>query len=111
MSRSNDVFGALADPTRRRILEILVDRNELTAGALAAAFPHISRPAVSKHVGVLRDTGLVRAREEGREVYYALDPAPLAQAHQEFWARFMPLWDARLARLKRNAERVRAPRH
>jgi DNA-binding transcriptional ArsR family regulator len=105
------VFGALADPTRRRILEILVDRNELTAGALAAAFPHISRPAVSKHVGVLRDTGLVRAREEGREVYYALDPAPLAQAHREFWARFTPLWDARLARLKRNAERVRAPRH
>jgi DNA-binding transcriptional ArsR family regulator len=104
------VFGALADPTRRRILELLADRNELTAGALAAAFPHISRPAVSKHVGVLRETGLVQAREEGREVHYALDPAPLARAYEQFWAQFTPLWDARLARLKRNAERVQTPR-
>jgi DNA-binding transcriptional ArsR family regulator len=109
-SRSRDTFGALADPTRRQILELLLDRHELTAGAVAGAFPDLSRPAVSKHLGVLRDAGLVQAREEGREVFYALDPTPLEAAHREFWARFAPLWDARLTRLKHNAERVRSPR-
>ena len=83
MSRSRDVFGALADPTRRVILERLLDRHEMSAGALAAEFSHISRPAVSKHLGVLRAAGLVRAREDGREVFYALDPAPLAAAYED----------------------------
>jgi DNA-binding transcriptional ArsR family regulator len=106
VSRSRDVFGALADPTRRMILERLLDRHEMSAGALAAEFAHISRPAVSKHLGVLRAAGLVRAREDGREVFYALDPAPLAAAYDEWWARFAPLWDERLARLKRNVERA-----
>ena len=110
MSRSRDVFGALADPTRRAILDLLLDCAELTAGAIAAAFPRISRPAVSKHLGVLRDAGLVRAREDGREVFYALDPAPLAAAYEDWWRRYAPLWDERLARLKRNAERVRSRR-
>lgn len=108
MSR-RDVFGALADPTRRAILEHLLDRHEMSAGALAAEFAHISRPAVSKHLGVLRAAGLVRAREDGREVFYALDPAPLAAAYEDWWARFAPLWDERLARLKRNAERASRP--
>ena len=78
----------------------------MSAGALAAEFAHISRPAVSKHLGVLRTAGLVRAREDGREVFYALDPAPLAAAYEEWWARFAPLWDERLVRLKRNVERA-----
>jgi DNA-binding transcriptional ArsR family regulator len=103
------VFGALADPTRRAVLDLLLDRREMTAGALAAAFPQISRPAVSKHLGVLRAAGLVRAREEGREVFYALDPRPLADAYRAFWARYAPLWDERLGRLRRNAEAVRSP--
>ncbi len=106
MSRRRDVFGALADPTRRAILERLLDRHEMSAGALAAEFVHISRPAVSKHLGVLRAAGLVRAREDGREVFYALDSAPLATAYEEWWARFAPLWDERLTRLKRNVERA-----
>jgi DNA-binding transcriptional ArsR family regulator len=109
VSRSRDVFGALADPTRRSILERLLDRHEMSAGALAAEFAHISRPAVSKHLSVLRAAGLVRAREDGREVFYALVPAPLAAAYEEWWARFAPLWDERLARLKGNVERTRAP--
>ena len=109
-ARSRDVFGALADPTRRALLDLLRDTPELNAGALAAAFPDLSRPAVSKHLGVLRDAGLVRVREAGREWFYALDPEPLAAAYEEWWARFVPLWDERLARLKANAERVRSPR-
>jgi len=105
-SPPRDTFSALADPTRRAILDLLREQPELTAGALAAAFPHISRPAVSKHLGVLREAGLVHVREAGREWHYALDPAPLAAAHREWWERFVPLWDERLAHLKRNAERV-----
>jgi len=107
---SRDVFGALADPTRRAVLDLLRDTSELNAGALAAAFPHLSRPAVSKHLAVLREAGLVRVRAEGREWFYALDPVPLAAAYHEWWERYVPLWDERLARLKRNAERVRSPR-
>jgi DNA-binding transcriptional ArsR family regulator len=110
VSRTKETFGALADPTRRQILEHLLDRHEMTAGSLAAAFPELSRPAVSKHLGVLRDAGLVRVREAGREVFYSLDATPLEAAHREFWARFAPLWDDRLARLKHNAERVRTRR-
>jgi DNA-binding transcriptional ArsR family regulator len=109
-SRSRDTFSALADPTRRAILDQLLDRHEMNAGALAAVFSSMSRAAVSKHLGVLRDAGLVRTREEGREVFYSLDPAPLEAAHREWWARFAPLWDERLARLKHNAERTRARR-
>jgi DNA-binding transcriptional ArsR family regulator len=103
-----DVFSALADSTRRAILDLLREQPELTAGVLAASFPQISRPAVSKHLGVLREAGLVRVREDGREWHYALDPEPLAAAHREWWAAFVPLWDDRLARLKRNAERASA---
>jgi DNA-binding transcriptional ArsR family regulator len=106
---SSDVFSALGDPTRRAILDLLRDVPELPAGVIARSFPRLSRPAVSKHLAVLRAAGLVRVREEGRERYYALDPAPLAGAYHEWWARFAPLWDERLARLKRNAERGARP--
>jgi DNA-binding transcriptional ArsR family regulator len=101
---SRDVFSALGDPTRREILDLLRDVPELPAGVIARSFPRISRPAVSKHLAILRAAGLVRVREEGRERFYALDPAPLAAAYREWWARFAPLWDERLARLKRRAE-------
>jgi DNA-binding transcriptional ArsR family regulator len=83
-------FRALADPRRRSILLHLAE-HELSAGEVAARFD-ISRPAVSKHLGVLKRAGLVRERREGREHYYALDHAPLAEvlawlnALDRFWA-------------------------
>ena len=64
-SVADAAFAALADPTRRRVLELLRDREEMTAGELAAAFPDISRPAVSKHLRVLREAGVIRQRLEG----------------------------------------------
>jgi DNA-binding transcriptional ArsR family regulator len=72
------VFDALADPTRRRILE-LVASGERTAGALAAEFA-MSRPAVSRHLRVLRDAGLLAWRGEAQRRLYRLDGEPLAAA-------------------------------
>ena len=77
----------------------------MTAGEIAAQFPRLSRPAVSKHLGVLRDATLVQVREEGREWHYALDPRPLAEIYDGWFAAFAPLWDESLQRLKRRVER------
>ena len=68
---------ALADPTRRRIVELLAE-GERSAGALAGEFS-TTRPAVSRHLRVLRESGLVRAREAGTSRLYSLDPAPLEE--------------------------------
>jgi DNA-binding transcriptional ArsR family regulator len=84
-----DVAGAIADPVRRAILERL-RAGELTAGAIAAAFP-VSRPAISRHLRVLREQGLVVDVPRGRERVYRLDPAPLAEL--EAWlASFRSPW-------------------
>lgn len=105
MSGRRDTFSALADPTRRAILEVLRDELSLTAGQIAAQFPAISRAAVSKHLGLLREARLVRVREEGREWHYTLDPGPLAEVYEHWLGSFAPLWDETLSRLKVTAER------
>jgi DNA-binding transcriptional ArsR family regulator len=84
---------ALADPTRRRIVELLADR-ERSAGELAAEFS-TSRPAVSRHLRVLRAHGLVHARSEAQRRIYSLDPAPLAEL-DEWLSRYRSLWAQRL---------------
>jgi DNA-binding transcriptional ArsR family regulator len=72
-----DVFGALANPARRRILEMLRDGPRAT-GAIASEF-ELQRPAVSEHLQVLRNAGLVSEEIRGRQRFYHLNPAPLAQ--------------------------------
>lgn len=84
---------ALADPTRRTIVELLA-RRELSAGEIAAQF-ETSRPGVSRHLRVLREQGLVRAREEGRLRLYSLDPGPLEEL-DEWLARYRSFWTNRL---------------
>lgn len=101
----NDVFSALADPTRRAILDLLRERQSLTAGEIAARFPALSRPAVSKHLGVLRHAGLVHAEERGRQWHYAIDARPLGEIQREWLSTFAPLWEQSLRELKRQAER------
>jgi DNA-binding transcriptional ArsR family regulator len=79
---------ALADPVRRAILERLAD-GEVGAGEIAAAFP-VSRPAISRHLRVLREAGLVRSRVDGQHRIYTLDRRPLAEL--DTWLeRFRPL--------------------
>lgn len=83
-----EVTGALADPVRRAILERLAG-GEVGAGQIAAAFP-VSRPAISRHLRVLREAGLVTSRVHGQQRIYALDRRPLAEL--DFWLqRFRPL--------------------
>jgi DNA-binding transcriptional ArsR family regulator len=92
---------AIADPTRRRVLELVRDR-ELPAGAIAGEFS-ISRPAVSRHLRVLREAGLVHERRDGRRRLYRADPSPL----EELSAWLDGYWSSRLAALKALAEEDR----
>ncbi len=89
-----DVFKALADPTRRAILDELTDRNDQTLFELCARLAtthHVacSRQAVSQHLDVLVDAGLVRTRREGRYKFHHLDPRPLEQLANR-WIRRRP---------------------
>lgn len=95
-----DVFAALADPTRREILELLRSHDGLSAGEIAARFPGISRPAVSRHLRVLRAARLCRARSAGRRRHYELDPRSLARV--DLWIeRYRGLWGEKLSSLQR----------
>ena len=96
-TRLNDVFGAVADPTRRAILDTLA-RGEVTVGELAARFP-ISLNGVSKHVRVLERAGLITRDVQGREHRLAFDARPLE--HAVAWmARYRAFWEARLDALE-----------
>jgi DNA-binding transcriptional ArsR family regulator len=96
------VFEALADPTRRRLLELLA-AGERTAGSLAEEF-EISRPGVSRHLRVLREAGLVRARGDGTRRLYSVDLGPLAEVDdwldrwRGFWAQRLDALDTELRR-------------
>ncbi len=107
--KRRDAFTALADPTRRSILELLRDDTSLTAGGIAARFPRMSRAAVSKHLRVLRQARLVKAREQGREWHYSLDARPLAKVYGDWLSAFAPYWEESLERLKRQVEAPREP--
>jgi DNA-binding transcriptional ArsR family regulator len=98
------VFGALSDPNRRRMLDVLASR-DATATELAAELP-VTRQAVSKHLATLRDAGLVEGERRGRETRYRLRPEPLAEA-MSWMARVGGEWDERLASLRRHLERDR----
>jgi DNA-binding transcriptional ArsR family regulator len=78
MSKANDaLFRTLADPTRRAIFEQLCREGEQTVRALTVR-AKVSQPAVSKHLGVLKQAGLVRDRHEGRQTHYSAQPGALA---------------------------------
>jgi DNA-binding transcriptional ArsR family regulator len=99
-----DPFEALADPTRRGVLELLRQREVATAGEIAEAFPQISRPAVSRHLRVLREAHILVAQQSGREWRYRIDAAALAVHYRDFFERFAPMWEDALGRLKRQVE-------
>ena len=103
-SQSQDAFKALSDPTRRDILSLLRKRQDCSAGEIADSFPNISRPAVSRHLRVLREAGLAIATGIGREQRYTLSLARLARVHHDWFAQFDDVWGASLAALKGRAE-------
>ena len=101
------VFGALADPTRRRLMTLLDQREEASATELARELP-VSRQAVVKHLNALADAGLVASRREGREVRFRPTPAPMSEA-MAWMATVGAQWDERLAALQRQLREARSP--
>jgi DNA-binding transcriptional ArsR family regulator len=97
-------FEAIAEPTRRRIVELLAD-GERSAGEIASHFS-TSRPGISRHLRVLHEHGLVTARAEGTRRLYALDPAPLAEV-DEWLERYRRFWPNRLDALETEIRRRR----
>jgi DNA-binding transcriptional ArsR family regulator len=98
--RIEAVFSALADPSRRFLVERLAERGEATPTELAEELP-VTRQAVTKHLASLEAAGLVHATREGRTTVYRLDPAPLAEA-TAWIERVGTEWDERLAALARH---------
>src|SRR5580692_3231193 len=100
MAYGNAAFAALADPTRRRVLERLA-RGPRAVGEIAEGLP-VSRPAVSQHLKVLKDAGLVSDRQDGARRIYAIDPRGLG-AMRGWLDQF---WDTALLAFKAEAERT-----
>ena len=97
----HDVFAAVADPTRREIIRLLAEQ-DLSIAAIAGHFP-ISRTAVTKHLQVLSEAGLLTRRRAGRETRYTLQPGPLADL-QRWVSSYERYWDDRLGALRRYVE-------
>ncbi|MFC3801824.1 ArsR/SmtB family transcription factor [Cohnella sp. GCM10012308] len=97
----HDVYQAIADPSRRRLLRLLT-QGEQPLSALSGQF-EMSRTAVSKHLRVLREAGLVTERRAGRETRYAFRPEPLTEL-KDWLSYFEQFWDNKLAMLKHLVE-------
>ena len=100
--KEEELVEAVADSSRRRVLDLLLAHGELTPTALAAELP-FTRQAVAKHLSVLDRAGLVEATRHGREVRYAVRPEHLDVAARAM-AKVAARWDARLEAIKRAAE-------
>ncbi len=104
VAEDDGLWAAVADPTRRRVLDALFEHGEASTTTLSQGLP-VTRQAVAKHLAVLNRVGLVAGRRRGREVRYAVRLERLDDA-AEAMARVAAEWDKRLARIKRLAEGV-----
>lgn len=101
MSQNNeqrDVYEAIADPTRRKLLRLLADADELPLYELSAHF-QMGRTAVSKHLAILKAAGLVKDRKAGRETRYRLNAAPLREV-KDWLSFYEQFWTDRISLLK-----------
>jgi DNA-binding transcriptional ArsR family regulator len=101
---SDRLFRSLADPTRRAIFERLCREGEQTVGALTAQ-AEVSQPAVSKHLGVLKQAGLVRERHEGRRTHYSAHPSALVPL-LDWTRRLAGFWETRFDELEALLKRM-----
>lgn len=97
MNLRRDVFQAIADPTRRAIL-VLVATHAMTAGAIAANFD-TARPTVSRHLAILTECELLKQEQNGREIYYHLNPHKMKEI-ADFIEPFRKMWDDRFNKLE-----------
>ena len=102
----DELWSAIADPSRRRVLDLLVSHGAASASWIAGQVP-FTRQAVSKHLAVLEEAGLVSRRKHGREVLYQVEAGRLDQATQAM-ADLAARWDQRLGAIKRLAEAAHA---
>lgn len=102
---TSDVFNAVAEPRRREILALLILR-ELAVGDIVDAIG-VDQPSVSKHLGVLRETGLVRVRRNGRHRLYSTNAVAIRPLH-DWAATFERYWSHQLNRVKQRAEEAAA---
>lgn len=93
-----DVFSAVADPTRREILSMLATKPDMPLYEITDRFP-AGRTAISKHLTVLKEAGLVRDRKVGRETRFSFDPTPLKEV-RDWVAHYEQFWTERLDDLK-----------
>lgn len=96
-NQDRDVYAAIADPTRRQLIRLLADAEELPLHELTSQF-QMGRTAVSKHLAILKDADLVIARRVGRETRYRLNAKPL-QEIQDWVSHYEGFWKERMARL------------
>ena len=97
-----NVFEGLADPTRRRVLELLADHDELAAGEIAEHF-NMTRAGVSRHLRTLEDAGFVEVRVDAQRRLYRLNPEPFAEL--DVWlSRYRRVWGSKFASLRRHVE-------
>ena len=99
----------LADPTRRRVLDLLAEHGTLTVGQLAEHFPDLVASGISKHLMVLRAAGLVAATRQGRQRLYRIEPDVLSSALLPWLVKYVPYWSGALERLRRLAEESEPP--
>jgi DNA-binding transcriptional ArsR family regulator len=103
-SQENDaVWKALADPTRRAILDLLHEGPKTTT-EIVEAFQHLTRFGVMKHVDVLREAGLVNTREEGRQRINSLNAIPIRQIYERWMNRYSEFWSDQLLRIQDDFE-------
>ncbi|MEU4087699.1 ArsR/SmtB family transcription factor [Streptomyces aureus] len=100
----DDLWSAIGDPTRRRMIDVLLAEGQGTATTISARLP-VTRQAVTKHLTVLDRAGLVRSTAVGRERHYHVDEEQLARAVAQLQS-VGELWDARLRRIKSLAEAI-----
>lgn len=97
MNLRRDVFQAIADPTRRAILLLLATQS-MTAGSIASNF-NSARPTVSRHIQILTECELLESEQNGREIYYNLNPRKMKEV-ADFIEPFRKMWDGRFSKLE-----------
>src|SRR6201997_2302576 len=104
MACMDDVFRALADPTRRSLLDELFKEDGQTLSALEQRLP-MTRFGVAKHLKVLEEAGLVTTRRRGREKLHFLNPVPIREVHDRWVSKYAEPWASALTELKRDLEK------
>jgi DNA-binding transcriptional ArsR family regulator len=99
----DDVFRALADPTRRKLLDELFARDAQTLGELESGLP-MTRFGVMKHLRVLEEAGLITTRKQGRSKLHFLNPVPIREVHDRWVSKYAEPWASALTGLKRDLE-------